>query len=299
MSNRLYGRRCRIVVGTGGGAGLEVSELRCTFSVEKSMSAKPNSANIKIYNLSDQSRNAILTRGNRVIIEAGYDGPQYGTIYDGDVIQTLRYADDAVSSVTEVVSQDGDVWLNGSFVNRSYAAGETPSSLISSLAGDGGTSVGIISENISETQLPRGKAMFGQPKDYARNIAKGEDALVYVNDRKICLVKPADLPPGEAVNLNPASGLVGIPERTDSGIKAKCLLNPLLNINMLVYIDNSLVKQIVQSSPFAPRRPQGNGVYRILTLTHTGDTRGNDWYTEITGVAQPGMIPETGSSFVK
>lgn len=107
------------------------------------------------------------------------------------------------------------------------------------------------------------------------------------------------LPTDEVINLSPESGLIRTPEQTDNGVKAKCLLNPLLNLNKMVYIDNALVKEQVHSVGQYYPRLRGNGVYRILTLTHTGDTRGNDWYTEFTGIAQVGMIPATGKSFVK
>lgn len=290
----LYGRKSKIIIGTAGTNGLEVTDLKCVFKVEKSMSAKPNNSTIKIYNLAPPSWNTILQEGSRVIIEAGYDGPQYGLIYDGDVVQTLRYSDDATTHITEIITQDGDVFLNSSFISVSYGPGETSESLISSMAGQGGVELGPISPNLTKTKLARSKAMFGQPKDYARNIAKSEGALFYINDRKITLVKPTDPPDGEVINLSPASGLIGMPEQTDDGIKAKCLLNPLLNINKLVFIDNSLVKQKTGT-----KKELGDGIYKVLTLSHTGDTWGNDWYTEFTGVAQPGMVPLTGNSFNK
>lgn len=135
--------------------------------------------------------------------------------------------------------------------------------------------------------------MFGQPKDYATMLAKTEGALFYVNDRKINLVKPGDLPEGEIVNLSPSSGLIGTPEQNDSSVKGKCLLNPLLNVNKLVHISNEFVQETNQIG----KASLSSGVYKIIKLTHSGDTHGNNWYTDFEAVAQPGTVPLTGDSF--
>ena len=100
-----------------------------------------------------------------------------------------------------------------------------------------------------------------------------------------------DLPTDEIVSLSPSGGLIGTPEQTEDGIKARCLLNPLLNLNKLVHIDNDNVQQVKDGSGL------WTGVYKIIAIKHTGDTRGQDWYTDFTGIAQPGLIPQTGESF--
>jgi len=291
--NVLYGRRYKLIIGTSETSGIEVTSLRCTFTVEKSMSSDPNPSIIQIFNLSANTQNNILTNGTRVIIEAGYVGPQYGLIFDGDIVRSMKRGEASTNKITELIAQDGDVFLNSGFISVSYAAGQTSEDVIKGMAGiaDPDMSVGSLSGNLKGTQLARGKAMFGQPKDYARNIAKGEGALFYVCDRKINLVKPMDLPTDEIISLTPASGLIGTPEQTDDGVKARCLLNPLLNLNKLVHIDNGLVQQDAKAGALS------TGVYKIISLKHIGDTRGQDWYTDLTGIAQPGVIPLTGASF--
>jgi hypothetical protein len=126
-------------------------------------------------------------------------------------------------------------------------------------------------------------------------LAKTEGALFYVNDRKINLVKPSDPPQGEIVDLSPTSGLVDMPEQTETGIKAKCLLNPLLNLDKLVHIKNDYV----QSTSEVAGGALSTGVYKIIKLTHTGDTLGNEWYTSFEGIAQPGVTPLTGATYNK
>ena len=291
--NVLFGRRYRLIIGMGGTRGIEVTNLKCVFSVEKSMTEDPNPSIIQIYNLAPNTRNDILANGTRVIIEAGYEGPQYGLIYDGDIVRSLKRGPNSIDKITELVAQDGDMFFNNGFVSVSYAAGYTSEDVLRNMArvGDPDITIGSISQNMNGTQLARGKAMFGQPKDYARDIAKGEGALFYICDRKLNMVKPMDLPGDQIISLTPQSGLVGTPEQTEDGIKALCLLNPLLNINKLVYVANHLVQQDANLGGLS------TGVYKIISLKHSGDTRGDEWHTEFIGIAQPGVIPHTGNSF--
>lgn len=260
------------------------------------MSAEPNRSTIQIYNLSPATQNFILSEAKRIIIEAGYENSeQYGLIFDGDIVKAIRRAAQSIDKVTEVIAQDGDMFLNSGFISVSYSAGQTTQSVLTQMQGiaDDEMTMGNVSSDLKGTKLARGKAMFGQPKDYATMLAKSEGALFYVNDRKINLVKPGDLPDGQIVDLSPSSGLIGTPEQNDSSVSGKCLLNPLLNVNKLIHISN----EFVQETNEIGKATLSSGVYKIIKLKHTGDTLGNDWYTEFDAVAQPGTIPLTGDSY--
>lgn len=295
MSN-LFGRKYKVIVSTKGTSGIDITGLRAVFTIEKSMSAEPNRSTIQIYNLSPETQNFILSEAKRILIEAGYDNSeQYGLIFDGDIVKAIRRAAQSIDKVTEVIAQDGDMFLNSGFISVSYSAGQTTHSVLSQMQGiaDDDMTLGSVSSDLKGTKLARGKAMFGQPKDYATMLAKTEGALFYVNDRKINLVKPGDLPEGQIVDLSPSSGLIGTPEQNDSTVSGKCLLNPLLNVNKLIHISN----EYVQETNEIGKASLSSGVYKIIKLKHIGDTLGNDWYTQFDAVAQPGTIPITGDSY--
>lgn len=277
-------RRWRVIA-----TPLDVTDLRCVFKVSKTMSGSGNQAQVMIYNLAPNSENKIIKNGTRVIIEAGYMTGQYGLIFDGDAIQPLRGREDNVTKTLEIISQDGDLFLNKALSNETRAAGMTPADQIQAMVGKGDPNItlGCVSENLSQTRLPRGKVLFGQPKDILHRLAVSEEALFYINDRTINFVKPMDLPPGEVISLTPTTGLIGTPEETDDGVKARSLLNPMINLNTLVHIDTSRMKE---SKTLAKKL--GNGIFKVVSLEHTGDTHNNDpWYTDINCIAQPGMAP--------
>jgi len=99
---------------------------------------------------------------------------------------------------------------------------------------------------------------------------------------------------GEAVKLNVNTGLIGMPEQTDGGIRVQCLLNSRLRIGGLVQLNNEEVIQMMQrnpdSAPIAFNQWAGfqfqaalspDGAYRAFVVEHEGDTRGHSWYSNL------------------
>ena len=127
------------------------------------------------------------------------------------------------------------------------------------------------------------------------------------DDGKVNIVRANDLPKDTIVELSPKSGLIGTPTQVEYGISFKSLLNPRLKLNTFVHIDNSLVREKQYMPNFVnPQAAQGtaqiirsldnDGIYRIIRVTHSGDTRGDAWYTECETISQVGLIPTMASS---
>lgn len=289
----LFGRKCRVIVGLNGNNALDVSDLRISFNVAKTMLMQPNYSEVVIYNLNAQTENSIIKQGFRVIIEAGYEGNNYGLVFDGDVIQPIREKEDGTTYKLILRSLDGDRFLMSGFVNFSVARGQTSRDVIQNCSNKAKvpSQLGAISEGLKETKLTRGKVVFGMAKDYLRQVAKGEQATFYVENGKVNIVKATDLPKNTVIDLSPASGLIGVPTQTEFGISGRCLLNPRIQPNTFIHIDNSLIRarEIEQGQIY--RELDKDGLYRVIAVNHVGDTRGNDWYTEFETITQAGVLP--------
>lgn len=293
MSNNvLYPRKYRVLVQTQSGAAFDVSQLRCTFQVERAMNQRPNLAKISVYNLTPELQNTIIQERDRVVVEAGYDGPQYGMIYEGEILQTLASRENVVDYRLTMMALDGGAFLNYGMISGSYAAG----SGLRQVVDDSLSKVtipaqaGQISQEFGQRPLSRGKVVFGLAGDYYRQMAQSEGAVFYVDGGKVNLVRATDPPAGEVVELSPASGLVGTPAQTQYGVSAKCLLNPRLTLGALVKITGEIQGQELQLGQMVRPLDPG-GMYRIIKITHTGDTMGQDWYTSIETVSQSGGFP--------
>lgn len=293
-SDILYGRRYRIIVSSSNSEkALDVSQLRCTFNVIKIILTQPQFSEVVIYNLSPQTENSIIREGDRVVLEAGYEGSQYGVIFDGNVVQCIRNKEDGTTFTLTLVAADGDAWMNYSLSNFSLVKGQNARNVIENCASKATISaeLGNISSTLSKSQLTRGKVVFGLTRDYLRQLAQSENATLYMEDGKINFIKAEDIPIGEIIELSPESGLIGVPTQNDFGVTIRCLLNPRIKIDSMVHVDNSLVRNQRFEQGQAVYSLDNDGIYRVVQVTHIGDTRGTDWYTEIETVTQAGKIP--------
>jgi hypothetical protein len=293
LGNILYGRRYRVIVSNANGTALDVSQLRCTFKIQKTIMQQPNFSEIIIYNLSADTENSIIREGNRIVIEAGYEGDQYGLIFDGDIVQPIRDKEDGVTYRLSLYSMDSDRFYNQGFVGFSMLKGQTSRSAIQNIVSKAKvpTQLGSISSGFSNAELSRGKVVFGLAKDYLRQLAQSQGATFYLEDGRVNIVKATDLPDGEIFDLSPSSGLIGVPAQSEYGVSFKCLLNPRIKINSFVHIDNSLIRSQQYQIGQVVRNLDNDGIYRVISVTYTGDTRGDNWYTECETVSQAGLMP--------
>lgn len=290
-----YGRRYRVIVIDSKGRALEMSNLRCTFEINKTYFMQPNLSNVKIYNLNANTERSIIKQGQKLVVEAGYEGTNYGKIFEGNILQPRRYKENATDYVLELSALDGDRFIMYSFINQTLLANQTLRDVAETVANNGSVPIdlGSISDTFSANKLPRAKALFGMGRDYMRQIANTTQTAFSVQDGKATFNNLQN--DAKIVELNPETGMIGGATQTDKGISLKCLLNPQLNIGSAIHIDNSLVQtseiSVSSSGMNVIRMLDDDGIYKVYNIKHSGDTRGNDWYTEIEAVAQAGLVP--------
>lgn len=271
-------------------ATIDVSNLRCSFVCEKSVSETPNYSQIVIYNLA-QDTIASIKAGDTVILEAGYENGNFGMIFTGQIVQPYTSKEDGTDIALWLIVQDGDVYLKSSFVMQTVAKSSTHADIVRLCMGEE-VAEGVLTSQLSEGQLPRGKVIFAEPSKVLSQIANSHQSQFYLEDGRINIVAATDYASNEAVELNPATGLIGMPSQTDDGISGQCLMNPSIKLNTLIYINQSLVtqKQVAEGET-AVQPVNADGVYRIIKLTYEGDTHGDAWYCNFEAVTQSGAKP--------
>lgn len=291
--NVLYGRRYRVIVADANGIALDVSNLRCTFNISKTMMQEPNYSEISIYNLTSETENKIVKEGNRIILEAGYEGNQYGLIYDGDIINAMQDKEDGTTYKLTLNCLDSDRVLNSDFSALSIYRGQSSRDIINNITNraQNPLKIGTISQDLSDSKLTRGKVIFGQTSKYLRQLSQSENAQFYMEDGKVNIVKMSDLPTGEIIQLSPSSGLLAVPAQTQYGISVKCFINPRLKPNAMFRIDNSIIRQMKATLGNYIMPLDQDGIYRIISAVYTGDTRGEEWYCTMDCVNQSGKLP--------
>lgn len=291
QDNQQYIRQCKLLVVGNTGSALDLSELRIKFSVKHSESQTPNTADIRVYNVDPKTTVAIRKEFTRVILQAGYPG-NVGVIFIGNIKQIIAGRESATDTFIDLNCGDGDRAYNFAIVNTTLKAGSTPMDQIKTAASSmSGKGVGLGSTGtLPATSLPRGKSMYGNSRDYLRNVAQSTKNSWSIQNEKITLVPVASYLPGEAVVLTSDTGMIGTPEQTNQGVNVKCLLNPSIRPNGLIKIDNASIQRL-KINLQNPKDPvnvapplTADGTYYVLLTSHEGDTRGVSWYTSIVGI---------------
>lgn len=299
----LYGRQFKLLLSAGDGHALDMSEFHVTFTVRQWESATPNTADCRIYNLKTETAQRIGTKEfDRLILQAGYRD-QFGTIFDGTVIQTRRGRTSPVDTYVDVTAFDGDRGHNLAVVNTTLAAGARPADVHKALCNamnPYGVTQGY-TDTLPGPALPRGRVLYGMARDHMRDLTDATDTVWNIQNGQVQTVARTGYQPGEAVVLTSATGMVGLPQQTQDGIVVRSLLNPLLKVNNRVKIDEASIQQARLDPTFAGANPvqaallpkiDSDGIYRLLAIDHGGDTRGNDWYSDITCISLDGTIPQ-------
>jgi len=264
-----------------------IFDLRINFKIEKSLVGYPNTGNIKIYNLSESSRNRITQEGIKTQLFAGYEDTGVPLLFEGDIINVIHEYKKP-DWITEIFAADGINILNTSTINKPLPAGSTPeqvyNELISEMKGiSKGVTEGLKKCLSGKRSLLRELQLSGSIKEWLDKIAKDCGFEYSINSGVIETV-PTGLPVSDVAptTINQASGMLGSPERTDIGISVRNLLLPTLKLGRTIRVE-SINTLINVGNLFFRKIPdiKNKGIYRIDKLTHIGDTHGNNWETQI------------------
>ncbi len=291
-----YLRKISLIIGQDNGSALELAELRVVFDIRRGDTQTPNSARIRVYNLSETTRQRMEYEFTRVVLQGGYEG-NYGILFDGQVKQIRRGRDSQTDTYLDITAADGDSAYNFAVVNTTMAAGSTPADHVAAACtamNPYGVTQGYVPP-LPTNPLPRGRVMFGMARDFLASTARTTQTVWSIQDGRVVLIPETSYMPGEIPVITFETGMVGLPEQTQNGITIKMLLNPSVKIGTLIKIDNRSVqlrerslnvKQQAEEANVAERnRLQNDGYYYVMLASHSGDTRGNDYYTEVVCLA--------------
>jgi hypothetical protein len=313
---------------------LDLSELRIKFNVVNADVESPNSCAIRVYNLSEATMTKVCggaNRGefNRVSLNAGYSNGNYGVIFEGTIKQFRIGRENPTTSYLDIFAADADVGYNQAVVNAAIAAGATPLDALkvgtksmsdvqakeikrlTGVAPNGDPiSLDASSFTVTKQNVPslRGQVLFGMARVRMRHLANTLDVSWSIQNGKVVLLDNKGYRDDQIVEINIATGMIGMPEQTDGGIRVKCLLNSRLRIGGLIKLNNKEIIQLLQKDPNAAPIPynqwsgfqhnapiSADGYYRMYVVEHEGDTRGNVWHSDLVCLAVDISAPQATS----
>lgn len=304
--NNQFGRKVGLLVFSGENA-LDLSNFKIQFRTENADQESPNNAVIRVYNLSKTTIKKIKGEFNEVVLNAGYESGNYGVIFQGTIKQYKEGKVTATDTFLDILAADGDIAYNQGIVSMTLAKGHTPNDQIQAVTNSievKGLDTGNLKIDLQHVPSIRGAVLFGMARAKFRNLASNLDASWSIQDGKVVFMDNRGYAEGEAVKINVGTGLIGVPEQTDEGIRVKCLLNSRLRIGGLIHLNNSEITQLMQQNPdstplkfnqwagFQPLAPLSpDGFYRAFVVTHEGDNRSGPWYSDIICLAVDRTAP--------
>ena len=285
---------------------LDLSNLHFQFQTKNQDEEGPSNCSIRIFNLKQETAELMVKYGySQVVVQAGYEG-SYGVVFQGNIKQFRIGRLNQTDSYVDILAADGDLVYAFGFINKTLSAeqnnpagikaafNETAQKYRASMGPDLTESVGAAGGT-----LPRGKVMFGMLRAQLYDYANSRLATWSIQDGKIQIIPLKGYLKDQPVFLSERTGMIGVPEQTQDGIKIRCLINPRIIVGGRVTIDNKSINQTINQSPFSPQLPNAgipfdkwvgvvqlanparDGDYRVYAVEHHGDTRGQDWYSDL------------------
>ena len=303
-----YLRNLSLIVADPNGKGLELGSLRCVFHVVRGDTQTPNSLDVSVYNTSDDTANRLRSpEFTQIQLAVSYGDQPPQLIFRGSIRQVRKGREDQLNSYVAITAADGDEAYNFSFAALTLAAGATPQNAIEALikqmatAAAGAPTGGSGGQAVTQGYLPqltanksvRGRTYFGLCRDHLRGLANNNDCFWSIQDGAVTFIPQTSFIPGTAVLITPSTGLISVPEQTQNGLEMTVLINPTIKVGQLVKLDSSDVNQFRyglenKATPLnallaqSTTKLNADGLYYCMRAEHTGDTRGQIWYTKLT-----------------
>jgi hypothetical protein len=295
----------------------EPEALRVTFDVLQAFNSAPLwYADISVYNLDDQTAQNIALNATWATLKAGFQfGPQVSSIiWDGPVFQTLYTREQVVDQklTLHCVALPGAL---GDIVSFSMGQFSTQQQLLARMIQEtnlppvgpaNGTQGAVANQRMMATQYPRGNTVFGRVSRFLTQLADSNQVQSW-NDGTQAYISEVDngnrtptyiyspaFPPGGTGNTaglppNTNQSIIGTPQQIQQGVVFTVLLDPRIKVQLppllvqLVRTNIALLERLPTVNSELPTALASNLLFFAAQVRHTGDTRGNDWQTEVTG----------------
>ena len=266
MANALDPRLVRIGIEVNGETRY-YSDLNIEASGTKYANATENECEVKITNLSKEVRDYLLTETSpflkskepkKFILEAGRESTGLSTVYIGDIVKvTVSQPPD----ITLTISSKTQSTAKGDVVSRSAGESASLSSIAQGVASDLGTSLKFEADDkqISNYSFTGGKSKQVDALGQSGNVN------AYIDDDNLIVKNANSTLKGATRILNLETGMIGIPEIDEHGIKVKYLYDNVSVIGGALIVESIL-------------NPSASGTYEIYKLSFDIANRNTPFY---------------------
>ena len=287
---RQYLRSIKLSV-SGIDVSYHLSNLHVEFQVNNAIVGTPKWGTVRIWNLGADKATQIIREFTELSLGVSYSVGDEQTIITGEIAQSVYGRENAVDTYLDLLVQDADRALLWGVLNKSLTPGyndEQVLKLILDAWNIGPQQITIGNKpDLSQPTYPDGFAFCGTAFEAMEQLAHRHDCNWFVEDGQLQIIPRTGYLPSEDVPLLTAeSGLLGTPLLTYQGIQGRCLMNPQLRVGRTIRLRNSDITQLALRQPVLGITDPGAvvptinnpidtyGTYKVLAVTHAGDSRG-------------------------
>lgn len=239
------------------------TEQYIKFRVKRTPTRKPNTAQVKIWNLGPDSIEYLKTKGLAMILLAGDDTASQ--IFRGDVgrrgILTKRQGPNLV---TTIKAGDGRRIWRDSWFSKSYPPATTRDQMLNDLIAILGAPLG--GRGAVPPLTFAGPTAFNSPaRDALTELLAVDQSGWNIQDGAIWLFAQGEPAPGNAILVSTETGLMGSPTITDKGVNFSLRLRGEIKERSLIQL----------------RSKEFTGALRAVTVNHDGDSYARSWASMI------------------
>jgi hypothetical protein len=259
----------------------DVTALRMRFKIEKSLTKDPNTCDLTISNLNENSRGAFTRKPVTITLNAGYDG-ELRHLFTGD----LRFGSSELKTPdweTKLQLGTGDRAFRYSRINKSYGRFVALTQVLKDCAASMGLTVPqsvLYDAFVTGVQFNLGETLSGPTRDQLSRLLAPYGYHWSIQDTKLVVLRDEEVSEDVSTVISQDTGLIETPQLSAPnrpGTKKGDA--PVLKAKLLLY-PGMVPGQRIQLSAKAV-----NGTFKLTKVSHVGDTHGPDWFTEIEGKA--------------
>jgi hypothetical protein len=257
----------------------EITDARIQFKIEKSLDSEPNKCELTITNCAETTRVNLTTKPLMIQLDAGYDGNQR-KLFLGNLRFGFSELTDDADWETHLQLADGDGAWRYARVNRSYKRGTPVSVLLQDAAKSMGLTIdaSVLGSSDLQAQVANGHSLYGATRDELTRLLAPYGYSWSIQDGKLQILTDTQVRSDQARVISEDTGMVYSPQWQ---VPDKAGKPAMLHLKCQLYPELAPGGRIQVSSRDV------NGMFRIEKLSHSGDTHGDDWLTEIEAKPNP------------
>ena len=290
--SRLFNRKYDLtIIPPDSTEGKVIKDLRIVFKVTKSIISTPNLCEITLYGINDNTAALLEKKYTNIILNAGYES-KVRLIYKGQIKNTFISKLGTEHTAT-IYCGDGEAAWESAIFNKTIASNVTIKSAIkdivatfSNVAQEASKVIeGDTSALDSITDRLEPQTLIGSSKDILDKMAKDYGFEWSIQDSEVVILNEEQtLADTQAILIRADTGMIGSPTVTEIGADVVTLLNPDALPNKLIKIESASQDVAIQNAALRPiRRTKAEGLYKILEVVFSGDSRGDMWQSQIKG----------------